>query len=434
MRSLIAQIKKTYRMAEPDERDTVLHNFAFLSVLQALTYLLPLIVLPYLFRVIGPDKFGLLAFAQAFIQYFVLITDYGFNLAATKEISLRHNEPEGVNRIYSAVISLKLSFMLVSLAILATLVFSIPRFRHDWPVYILSFGTVAGTALFPVWLFQGMEKMRYIAKLNIFGEILRATLIFTFIRAPQDYIFVPLIHSLVLASIGLWGQSIAFTKLHIRFRAPGWACIREQLHAGWNVFISLLAINVYTTTRIFAVGLFTNNITTGLYSVAEQVAGFCQTFPLSSFSQAVFPRLSKIFHRDKYRAFQFMEQIQKITVNISLICLPLIFVFAPVIMKVIFGGNLPETVLALRLLLIAVLFVSSNAFRVQFLLVCGRPHLYSRIHVVMAALGLPLILTLIYFLSYVGAALATIAIEAGIFAATFYTIGKLSFEEPGPPQ
>ena len=90
-------------MAEPEERNAVLRNFAFLSALQAVTYLLPVFILPYLFRVIGPDKFGLLSFAQAFIQYFLILTDYGFNVSATKEISVSHQEPEMINKIFHGV-------------------------------------------------------------------------------------------------------------------------------------------------------------------------------------------------------------------------------------------------------------------------------------------------------------------------------------------
>ena len=86
----------------------------------------------------------------------------------------------------------------------------------------------------------------------------------------------------------------------------------------------------------------------------------------------------------------------------------------------------PETVLALRLLLIAVFFVTANAFRVQFLLVCGKTHIYSRIHVIMAMVGLPLIFLLIYSFSYAGAAVATVVIEAGIFTITYFTVRRLT--------
>ncbi|MDP2938754.1 MAG: polysaccharide biosynthesis C-terminal domain-containing protein [Candidatus Omnitrophota bacterium] len=83
--------------------------------------------------------------------------------------------------------------------------------------------------------------------------------------------------------------------------------------------------------------------------------------------------------------------------------------------------------LSLRLLLISVFFVSANAFRVQFLLVCGKTHIYSRIHIIMAMIGLPLIFLLIYSFSYIGAAVATAVIEAGIFTITYFIVKRLRF-------
>lgn len=427
MVELFKKIKKTYGMAEPDERNAVLHNFAFLSGLQVFTYFLPLVVLPYLFRTIGPEKFGLIAFAQALTQYFMTLTDYGFNVSATKDVSLRQNNPSEVDKIFSAVMTLKMLFAFLSLLVMSSIIYFVPRFRADWLVYVLSFGAVIGNTLFPLWFFQGMEKMRYIAKVNIIGEFLCILLIFIFIRKPDDYLLVPLITSSVLLVTGCLGQYVAFKRLGSRFIFPEYNHLRDQFQAGWNVFTSVLAINAYTTTRVIALGFFTNNTITGFYALAEKLAGICQTFPLTSFSQALFPRLSKIFHKNKRRAFELMEQIQQITVNISIITLPIIFIFAPFLMRLIFGGNYPETVTVLRILLVSVLIISSNAFRVQFLLISGHPHLYSKIHMTMAIIGLPLILASIYFFSYSGAAFATVAIEAGIFTLTFLTLKKLSF-------
>ncbi len=427
MRTLIRQIKKTYGLAAPHERRTVLRNFASLSVLQAITYVLPVLVLPYLFRILGAEKFGLIAFAQAFVQYFMILTDYGFSISATKEISLCQHHPEEVSKVFSSVMMVKLALALVSFAILACAVYFIPKFRTDWMVYALSFGVVLGNTLFPVWFFQGTEKMKYIADLNIAGGILTLVCILFSVHGPQDYLMVPLITSCVSLITGILGQYIAFKKLGISFRFPGYTSLHQQVTAGWDIFISVVAINAYTTTRIFAVGLLTNNATTGFYSIAERLAGLCQTFPLASFSQALFPRLSKIYHRSKSRAFDFMNRIQLIVINFSLICLPVIFVFAHPLIKLIFGGDYPETVLSFRLLLVSVLFISSNALRVQFLLVCGKTHIYSRIHVIMAMVGLPLIFLLIVSFSYVGAAIATILIEAGIFTVTYVTVQKLRF-------
>lgn len=414
-------------MITPGERRVVMNNVASLSMLQAITYLLPAIIIPYLFRVIGPEKFGLIAFAQAFVQYFIILTDYGFSISATKEISLCRDEHAKVCKAFSSVMTVKIALAFLSLLILGIIVYFIPKFRNDWLVYVLSFGAVVGNTIFPVWFFQGTEKMRYIADINIIGGIIVAVFIFLFVRGPQDYLLVPLIYSCVSLITGLWGQYIVFRRFRVSFKLQGYKNVRRQLAAGWDIFISIAAINAYTTTRVFTVGLLTNNTITGFYSIAEKIANFCQTFPLTSFSQALFPRLSKIFHRNKIKAFKIMQRLQQIAINIALICLPLIFIFAHVIVRVVCGGDYQKTVLSLRLLLISVFFISANAFRVQFLLVCGKTHIYSRIHVIMAMVGLPLIFLLIYAFSYVGAAVATVAIEAGIFTITYFTVRRLRF-------
>ncbi len=269
--------------------------------------------------------------------------------------------------------------------------------------------------------------MKHIADLNIIGGFVYAFFIFFFVRGPQDYLMVPLVNSSVFLITGIMGQYIVFRRFRVSFKFQGYENIRRQLAAGWDIFISIAAINAYTTTRVFTIGLLTNNTITGLYSIAERIVNFFQTFPLASFSQAIFPRLSKIFHKNKNKALKIMQRVQHITTNIALICLPLIFIFVHLIVKIVCGQDYYETVLSLRLLLISVFFVTANAFRVQFLLVCGKTHIYSRIHVIMAMIGLPLIFLLIYSFSYVGAAVATVAIEAGIFTITYFTVKKLTF-------
>ena len=81
------------------------------------------------------------------------------------------------------------------------------------------------------------------------------------------------------------------------FKFPGFKRVCQELEVGRELFLSIVAINAYTSTRVFAVGLMTNNTLTGFYSIAERISNVAQTFPLSSFSQAIFPRLSNIYRR-----------------------------------------------------------------------------------------------------------------------------------------
>jgi len=418
--------KMSTRIVTHKERKIVLKNFLTLTTLQGISYLLPLVILPYLIRIIGIEKFGLIAFAQSLVQYFMILTDYGFTLSATREISLCGEQNDKCNIIFSSVMTVKLIFAGLSFLVLCAILYFIPKFRQDWIVYILSFGSVIGSTLFPVWLFQGKEKMGYITLVNVISSITYGICIFLFIRQPQDYLLVPLFNSLLLIVSGLWALHIAFNRFQLQFIFQRYTTIARQIKTGWNIFISILSINIYTASRVFAVGLLTNNMLTGYYSFAEKLAGIVQSFPMDSFSQAVYPRISKVYAKNKQRALAIMYRIQDGITLGFVISLPIIYFLAPTIIKLIGGQDYPEVLMTLRLLLGGVFFVGANAFRVQFLLVCGQADLYARIHVTAAVLGLPLIFFSIWKFSYLGAAIATVLIEAGVFILTSLIIGNLA--------
>jgi PST family polysaccharide transporter len=419
MRKIARLLKRFYRAASEAEIRAVLENAFSLSTLQGVNYLLPLAILPYLVRVLGPEKFGLIAFAQAFTQFFFILTDYGFSVSATREISLCREHKEKVSSVFSSVMTVKLLLSgLAFLALLAAVSF-FPRFRQEKLVYLFSFGTVLGNTLFPVWLFQGQEKMRHISALNIGAGIAFAAAMFILVKGPADYLLVPLIHSCAFITSGLAGLYLAFRHFGVRVRRTSYADIRRQARSGWDIFISIVAINGYTASRVFCVGLLGNNTTAGYYAIAERIANVIQTFPLYSFSQAVFPRLSRIYARSRKRAFAIMEKIQETTTATAALALPVIFLAAPWLVKLACGRAYPQVIVSLRLLLLSVFYVNANAFKVQFLLIWGRTDLYSRIHIAVALVGLPLIVLLTCYFSYLGAAFSTVITEALIFILTF---------------
>lgn len=425
---------KLNKLIPRKERKVVFENFLSLSTLQAINYLLPVIFLPYLIRIIGPEKFGLIAFAQATMQYFIILTDYGFSLSATREIAAAKEEPQKIKEIFSAVLATKIVLACLSFIILMAAIHFIPRFSKDKLVYIFSFGSVIGGTLFPIWYFQGIEKMRHITELNLAGGLIFATSVFIFVNGPSDYLFIPLFYSIVSMGTGIAGLYIAFHKFNIRFIFQRYSDIKQQLKAGWNIFSSSIAINAYTSTRIFAVGLLTSNVITGYYSIAERIASIIQTFPLASFSQALFPRITKIYMKNRKKAFSLMRKIQAFTTTSFLVTLPIAYFSAGFIITFIAGKPYHEAVITLKLLILSTFFIGANAFRVQFLIVCGRTNSYAMIHVIMATIGMPLIFLLIRDFSYAGAATATIFIEAGIYLLTAWKLYDLTLRQRFPSQ
>ncbi len=271
-------IKKIKNLANTQEKKRLFSNFFSLSLLQAANYIFPLLTLPYLVRVLGVENFGLLAFATALITYFSIITDYGFNLTATREISIHRENKQKVIEIFSSVMTIKVLLMFLSFFLLTILVFSFEKFSKDWEIYFLTFATILGQILFPVWLFQGMERMKYITYLNVLSRLIFTVAIFIFVQEQNDYYMVPLLTSLGSLVAGIWSLVLVKREFGVIFVFQKIEVIKHYLVDGWHVFISRIYVSLYTTTNVLLLGLFTNHTIVGYYSIAEKTVNAIGSF------------------------------------------------------------------------------------------------------------------------------------------------------------
>jgi PST family polysaccharide transporter len=165
-------------LTETEEKKNIVSNIFSLGVLQVASYALPLLTVPYLVRILGPEFFGLTSFATATVMYFILITEYGFNLTTTQQISIHRHNLVKLGQIFSSVMIIKMMLTIVCFVLMSILVFSFEKFSKHWEVYFISYGIVIGQALFPIWLFQGLEQMKYITFINIGSKIFFTICIF----------------------------------------------------------------------------------------------------------------------------------------------------------------------------------------------------------------------------------------------------------------
>ncbi|MZI95815.1 oligosaccharide flippase family protein, partial [Vibrio sp. CAIM 722] len=152
------------------ENKVLFSNILSLGSLQIFSYILPLITVPYIVRVLGPEYYGMIAFCSAVTGYWLLITDYGFSLTATKEVSLCRDNKRDLRKLYSTVLCAKMILCLFCFILLVIMIQVFTKININKDIYFILFGQVIGQVLFPVWLFQGLEKMKYITILNIISR------------------------------------------------------------------------------------------------------------------------------------------------------------------------------------------------------------------------------------------------------------------------
>jgi len=404
---------------QDNDKRRLLENFLSLSVLQGANYVLPLITLPYLVRVLGPEKFGLIAFAQAFIQYFNILTDYGFNLTATREISIHREDKAKVSEIFSSVMVIKLGLLMVSLVILTVIVFSFKKFCQDWAIYYLTFGKIVGQVLFPVWFFQGMERMKYITFLNITAKLIFTIFIFIFVHKISDYIYVPLLNSLGFLIAGIIALWIVFKDLGLVFKCPNVRQLKHQLKEGWYIFISTVAISLYTISNTFILGLFTNNTIVGYYSAAEKLIKAVQGL-LTPVSQTIYPYITKVVSKSKEKGIKFIQKITLLIGGVTFVLSIFIFVFASLIVDIILGNKYVESVPVLRILSFLPFIIGlSNIFGIQTMLTFDYKKAFSNILISASIINIILAFILVPYYQHIGISVSVLISEIFVTVSMF---------------
>lgn len=399
-------------------------NFVYLAVLQGLNLILPLLTFPYLIRILGVEYFGLLSFSFAFITYFQIITDYGFNATGTRDISLAEGDFRKQNLIFNQIMSAKLLLVIFSFFAMMIIVFSFEIFRTYWIIYLFSFGSILGQALFPVWYFQGIQKMKYITYLNLITKIIFTLALFVFIRKKSDYYLVPVFNALGFISSGIFALFYLWKDFDIKFKIQPLKGIILQLQKSKYVFLSELKISLFTNTNTVILGILSGNQAVGYFSAAEKLAraiGNLQT-PISN---TIFPYLSKEMAQDKLQTIQKIKKITIVGTLLFSILIIVCFFFAEQIIEIIYGKAMFSSVLIFRILiLIPLLSFLDTMYGKQILLNLGRDHLYFRVIVfaTILNLGTNFILTNIY--QELGTAITLIITQIFIVLGMWYFANK----------
>ena len=373
----------------------LVQNFTSLSVLQISNYIFPLIVLPYVVRVLGPDKYGLVQFAAAFSTYLQLICDYNFALTGTRLISQNRNDQKKLSEIFSSIIFIKIILFLVTLVLFIVIILSIEKFSIDSMVYILSAGMVLGSVLSPLWFFQGIEKMKYITIIQVSVRIVATIFIFLFIQTKSDYLVLVIINSSAQIAIGLTGLAVSIIVFKVKVLIPEKGMMINILKHGWNVFLSSIWINFYTTSNTFLLGLFTNNTIVGYYAGADKIRIAFQGIH-STLSLSVFPFVSNLVKESYEKFINFNRKLLKLSGAGGLIISVLLFVFANPITNLILGKDFKDSSDLLRIISVLPFLISfSNVFGIQTMLPLGFDKSFNKIIGLSALLHIILLFVII---------------------------------------
>jgi O-antigen/teichoic acid export membrane protein len=387
-------------------RRPLVGNALSLYAVQGLNYLVPLLLVPYLLRALGPQSYGAIVFAQAVMGYVVVVTDYGFNLTAARDISVVREDAAAVARIYWSTMAAKLVLFLASLVVIAVIIAATPGLRQAWAVTACCAVLPLGGIAFPQWYFQGLERLRETAVIQALAKIVTALAIIALVHSPADLLWAAFILSAPqlagVAAAKCLGRPIA-PSLFVR---PTASDIRGALSSGWHMFIVGASGALYVNTNTFVLGLLCGERAVAIYNVGFKLVYALQSlvFPVV---QAVYPRASMLFDKNPAQAWALITRVARLLMPAIVAASILLAILAPPIVDLVGGRAYAEAVPVTRILCIMPACVTAALLLAECVMVNnGLTRPLARIYLGVGLFNLVVLPGLVWKFSANGAALA----------------------------
>ncbi len=404
--------------------DRIKKNVLSLYGLQATSLILPMVTVPYLLRMLGANNYGRIAFAQSFIQYFIIFTEYGFNLYLTRIASLQRENIKLLSQIFFAALFIKLGLLIIGFLSLIIFVETVPAINKEQSLIFLLYLSVLGNVFLPVWLFQGLEMMKPLAVIGTGVQFLVMILILLTVNNKEDYQLAVLLQTIGSVSIGVISLIYLKAKNIVVWELPSPELIRSTLFESRLIFASNVAVSLYSNTTVFVLGLMTGTTTVGYFSAADKLIKVASSL-FMPISQSLYPYLARLRYESEAKAFSIIANFLKIQGLFSVGIFIYLTYDAEYIVKLIFGSDFSGAVIALQIMSAIPFFVGlSNILGILVLMNFDLQEQYVKILIFSGLLSLVIIAPMILFFNILGAALALLVTEVVVVISMVICLKK----------
>lgn len=384
-------------------------NLLALYGVQFANYLLPLITLPYLARVLGPEGFGILAIVQSLAQYFSMVVEYGFTLSATREVARHRNDKKRLAEVLSGVLGARLLLSLGVVVVALLLSRLVPVLRdHEILLWTGTFWAVM-SGMSPIWYFQGLERLRSVALLEVLAKALGVIGIFALVREPEDTYKVLLIQGLAtgLATVIAW----RWTWREVGFIWPSYYATIESFRSGWRIFFAVTFVSSYTSANSFILGLFVSPQQVGFFAGAEKLTRAVLSL-LQPLIRVYLPKFSHLVEHNLDSARLLLKRNTLIMLCMGVAGVIAFWVVAPFAVGIFLGNGYEQSVQIMYVLSFIILPVSlASIWGTQWMIANRLDHELTNIYIGAGIVNLVFASVLIPKIGSIGLAVGVVMAE-----------------------
>lgn len=406
---------------------SIKRNFIMNAILNASSFIFPLITFPYVSRVLMPVGTGKVAAATALIAYFSMVAQLGIPTYGIRACAKVRDDREKLSKTVHEIFFINLIMSIVVYIVFFWALFNIKQLAEDRTLYIICSTTIVFNLLGMEWLYKALEQYSYITMRSILFKFIALILVFVLIHDQEDYLFYGV--TTIFAAAGSNVMNFINARKYISFKKIGQYDLKQHLKPVGVFFAMSVATTVYTNLDSVMLKFMIGDEEVGYYNAAVKVKTIVVSL-VTSIGTVLLPRVSYYIERKMHKEFK--EVTAKAFNLVILMSLPLVvyFIFcAKEAIVVLSGAAYMPAVVPMQIIMPTVFLIGlTNIMGIQILVPQGREKMVLVSEVVGAIVDLTINFLLIPEYGCVGAAIGTLVAEFAVLVVQMITLWKFVLE------
>lgn len=283
-------------------------NFIYNTSYQILVLLLPLVTVPYIARVLGPEGVGAKSYTFSIVQYFILIAILGLDAYGIREVAKVKDNRKKLSETFKSLFILRVMTVSVAFILFCLFMYWNTEFISLFWIQSLYIVIVASDV---AWLFMGLEQFKKIVIRNTITKLAGLIAIFMFVKQKED---LPL-YIIILIISQVAGQVTLFPYIpkYIDRVKVSYLSVIKHLKPTLAIFITQLAMQVYLVLNRTLLGIYSTTSEVGIFDSSYKIISIALAL-MTSISTVMLPRISALVSEGEHATVRlFLNRTLSIT-------------------------------------------------------------------------------------------------------------------------
>lgn len=367
---------------------SITKNIVSKVILDVFNIVIPIILVPYVYRVLGRECIGNVEYTTTLYTYFMILGLMGIYNYGLRGISGNRNDQTKVQYIYKNLFTI--GIVTNTIAFILYILFLTYVIKDDTVRllgYIFSANIVA-QIFYVEWVNEAFEEFKFITIKTICIRLISIVSIIFMVKSAKDvYLYV-----LILTFVYILNYVVSFIYAQKRIRLSFYKTftglnLRQFIFPLLIIFILRNTDLLYTVVDRTLLGYYTGTDSVALFSVSQKIVEIIKTIILSVIF-ATLPRLSFYLQENKNL---YQEGIIRVMRFVIMLALPMgigLLMLAPQVVWLMagdqfLGASLSLRIFALRMITLSIDFILYN----QILFLHGKERVIIKFNIICGVLN-----------------------------------------------